>query len=595
MCNPRKALSQAWDDATGLVKGGLDAVGGIGQAAIDTVKTIAKNPLPVIEAVALTYVLGPEAGLTSLEATDAAILANAAVSAANGGKMEDIALAAGSAYLGGKIGQAAGANLPPEMSSVVKQVVTSASGAAAATALRGGNFNEILTSGFTTAVGSYVNASLKDSGLVNTDSKIVQNATSAAAGAILKGKSIADAVGSSIAATTIQLAIKDGVDTIAGNNTKILGLTKEFNTLYNAATNFYNESIDPVQTTAAENYKAATQAQTTYESVYAKQKSAYDNYVQAKDYYDNYDKRMVEIGYNLTDEDGRHYAIVGGHYQDMPDGEGGTYRAYVANPNDTVRTVYALTKDDYLANGNANAKLVNDYKKPVEEAYNKAVEAATTYSGNVTDLEKLKATYKTDYTSKLDAINTNIDAANDDQTKLAKTVGEDVIKYQDQLKTDAGDIAKQIAGETAKTAQNEVTAINEGFQSYSDKQAAGSDSAPNYYAKQDGYTDSSEKNAAVSGGFSDPATYRAADKIGFDNATDYRAAIKGGFEDANTYKAATEAGFSDKKTYSAATDAGFTDANTYSTATNQGFTDAKTYKEASAGGFDNPETFNDAK
>ena len=75
-------------DLNHAVNKAVNQVGDVGQAIIN-------NPLPIIETIAVTAVLGPGgAGLTS---TQAAAVGAAAVTAANGGNVKQIATAAASA------------------------------------------------------------------------------------------------------------------------------------------------------------------------------------------------------------------------------------------------------------------------------------------------------------------------------------------------------------------------------------------------------------------------------------------------------------------------------------------------------------------
>ena len=92
----------------------VNAIDDVGQAIID-------NPLPVIETVALTYALGPEgAALSStIGAPATAAVSAAAVEAANGGNVNQIATAAASAGVGS------------EVASLVAPVTTPIEGAAA--------------------------------------------------------------------------------------------------------------------------------------------------------------------------------------------------------------------------------------------------------------------------------------------------------------------------------------------------------------------------------------------------------------------------------------------------------------------------------
>jgi hypothetical protein len=123
--NPVKAVKKVASAAGDVVSSAADAVGSAVDTAANvvaktvnpivdtagkvvtsvgkTIDNILKDPLPTIEVIALTYALGPEgAALVETDAAAAAV-ANAAVSAANGGKLEDIALNAATAYAGSKL------------------------------------------------------------------------------------------------------------------------------------------------------------------------------------------------------------------------------------------------------------------------------------------------------------------------------------------------------------------------------------------------------------------------------------------------------------------------------------------------------------
>lgn len=152
-----KTLSQETTNALGTVS---DTGQKIFSGANKAIDNIARNPLPVIETAALMWVLGPEALALDLEPATIAAISNATVSAANGGNVEKIALNFAVAYMGSQAGKAIGSTVSPiegktleqlgpqySDTALLKQIVTSSSGAAAATALKGGSLNAILTSG----------------------------------------------------------------------------------------------------------------------------------------------------------------------------------------------------------------------------------------------------------------------------------------------------------------------------------------------------------------------------------------------------------------------------------------------------------------
>jgi len=86
MCNPAQELSNAVDSVGSAASGIINSVG-------NSVDAILSNPMPIIQTVALTYALGPS-GFGVASAANAPIIASAAISAANGGSIEKIALSA---------------------------------------------------------------------------------------------------------------------------------------------------------------------------------------------------------------------------------------------------------------------------------------------------------------------------------------------------------------------------------------------------------------------------------------------------------------------------------------------------------------------
>lgn len=107
-----------------------------------TIENIVKNPLPFIETIALTYITGNP------------YLANAMVTAANGGSMEDIAIAAAATYVGQQAGSSvSGSATNAGMSATTAKIAASATGASATamtTSLaKGKSFDEALQDGLT--------------------------------------------------------------------------------------------------------------------------------------------------------------------------------------------------------------------------------------------------------------------------------------------------------------------------------------------------------------------------------------------------------------------------------------------------------------
>jgi hypothetical protein len=126
-----------------------DPLGSISRGIGKTIEAVAKNPLPVIETIAITYLMdGMNLGLSVAQST---AVSSAAVSAANGGNMKDIATAAASGYVGGTAAEYAGAGtkVPTETT----KIASSAAGASASTVTsqlaQGKSLDEALQAGVT--------------------------------------------------------------------------------------------------------------------------------------------------------------------------------------------------------------------------------------------------------------------------------------------------------------------------------------------------------------------------------------------------------------------------------------------------------------
>ena len=323
------------------------------------------------------------------------------MSAANGGKLEDIALSAATAYAGAQIGGAAGseagtaakaAELSAEQQAMIKQVVASSSSTAATTALRGGSFDQVLASGVTGGVNAYVSTALAKQGFTQTDNKLIAGAVSRATNAILNGKSVSDAIGQSIAATTIAATLQGKIGQLNKNNELGTSLMSKYDSLKQSADDYFtNNKIDELQAQAQKEYAAATTARDDYNTLKSQFDTAYKTYTDNK-------------------------------------------AAYEADKTNT--TAYDAA--------NEAAKTVNDLSQKVIDAANTANTASTTYSTTLGTLQPLQTEYNTKYVDPLEAVKTDITNFNSDQTALATDIGQTTAKYQDQLQIDAADIQKQI-------------------------------------------------------------------------------------------------------------------------------------------------------
>lgn len=124
-----KAVSSAVGSVGSAVSGAASGVDACGRKTIDNLGTavsnVIKNPLPVIETLAVAAVVGPYVGPavaaagggTAAAAAATSAVSSAAVKAMNGGNVGDIATAAITSGAGGYAGQAAGTAIGAEIGS----------------------------------------------------------------------------------------------------------------------------------------------------------------------------------------------------------------------------------------------------------------------------------------------------------------------------------------------------------------------------------------------------------------------------------------------------------------------------------------------
>jgi len=398
MCNPQQEvdnLQKTGQDTLDTVTHGAEKiVSGVNKS----VDNILRNPLPTIEVIALTWALGPEGFALATETTAAAI-ATAAVSAANGGKLEDIALAAATAYAGAQIGAEATTYLPPGASDTLKQIVASSSGSAATAALRGGSLSSVIASGVSGAVSSYVSEDLKTAGYTKVDNKLITNATNAATKAILQGKDVATAISSSIAATGLSAVISGRADQINKNNELGQSLANKAQQLSAAGQEYLSGSLSPLETTAKAQYEQAIKDQQAY----------------------NEAKNSFDAVYKL--------------YEDNK-------AAYEADNSKTAAYEAA----------NAAATRANELAPTLKTLGDTMTNSVQTYNNTAGQYTTVKQEFENTYLNPLSDLNRQVTDINTQNETLSKATGEDYVKYNQELKANADQLARSIAGEASVNA-----------------------------------------------------------------------------------------------------------------------------------------------
>jgi hypothetical protein len=396
MCNPAKAVDKL-----------VDSFGNVIDTTIKKIDSIIRDPMPTIETAALTYALGPSgAGFSTATAV---AISQAAVSASRGGKIEDIALNAAAGYVGGKIGGAAGAALPAEgTTALVRQIVTSASAGAATTALRGGSMQQIMASGISGSVNAYVADSLKEQGFTKFDNKLISNASSAATNAILNGRSVADAISNSIAATSLTALIQGQVEKINENNKAGNSIADKAEKLSADADAFYQKNFG----SGSSNILSQTQVSTDY----------LNNKVKGYDY----SVKRINEAY---------------------DG----YQIWLAKAN-------ADPGNAQIANQVNNQ--VNSYNNAIKSAEwylkEEIPEAQRRYATDIARYNTVVDNYNNTYLNPLLDLTKQYDTLVSSNVELSKSLVDNVIEYEENLKTDYGDLVKQIGERAVADATNMI-------------------------------------------------------------------------------------------------------------------------------------------
>ena len=345
----------------------VNEVGNLIENVGDVAENILKDPLPTIATVALTAVGVPYP------------VAAAAVTAAQGGSLEDIAISAGTAYIGQQVGQFAGEAagefageaVSESTKELITQVVTQASGPAAVVALRGGSFQDILEAGVAGGVSGALANTLKTEFNMDPkamDTKIISNATNAATKAILQGKSISEAVMNAATVTALSSSVESGTNKLLSNNATLQGIRSQFDTLKQEASDFFTNILDPVQAEAQQKYQIADSLRSEYAGI----KSEYD--------------------------------------------------AKMALYNDAKARNDATTANALVPEIDALGGRLNDMTAGV----NKATED---FNEVFSRLDPVKATYQ-DYVTKLNSLSNTASTIAQEQEQIAADVGVDTVKYQ---------------------------------------------------------------------------------------------------------------------------------------------------------------------
>jgi len=458
--NPAHEVGNFFSGLDDAVHSAVDSIG-------STVQNIINNPLPMIETIALTAMGVPYP------------IASAAVTAANGGSIEQIAISAGAAYVGGQIGAQVGAasefgTMPFSeqtsmlladsggMATTMQTIVSSASGSAAAAALSGKPLDQILTAGFTGGINTIVTDQLISAGYnpKDIDTKVIANAVSSASSAILQGKDVGDAITRSTVASLSSAGMQEAAnkigttyDQIKQNSETLQGISNSFNETKATAQEVWN-NLTSYESTAKEQAGQADGLLSQFNEKRGQIDGLKGQYEQAKADSKDVDAYLVRTQpdqYRMRefDDDGTHYKFLeqfigysddGPYYQRVGPGEDSP------DPRDAVKNnLEQQAKDisNQIIQVNADATNIANQFYSTKAAYedtvtNKLNPTKATYDGHVKELVRLGdlATQVSNETNKLG-------------TTLGTLAGEYTVKQNE--------LAVNLATEVAKTAGQDIT------------------------------------------------------------------------------------------------------------------------------------------
>ena len=448
MSNPVDEVGTFFAGLDDTVHDAVDSIGGMVQNILD-------NPLVLIETVALTAMLGP-GGLALASQAGAYAIASAAVSAAHGGSIEQIAISAGASYVGAQIGAQIGAatefgTIPFSeqtaqlladsggMASTMQSIVSSSSGAAAAAALRGKPLDQILTAGFTGGINTLVTDQLMAAGYnpKDIDTQVIARAVASASGAVLQGQDVGEAITRSTVATLAQSGMQAAADKIGStydqikqNSETLQGISKDFNDTKTAAQQAW-DNLTSYESTAKEQAGQAS--------------SLLAQFNQQKDEVDSLTARYQEqVGFANDPGTSPQIAgktFVGGMavvkaYQDVQNAA----RAEASNLANQINTLSAQANDtvnQFYSTKAAYEDTVTNKLNPTKASYDGHIREMLRLSDEAVaisnETDKLGVTLGTatgEYTVKQHELAVNL------ATEVAKTAGEDITTQLEEEKAE---------------------------------------------------------------------------------------------------------------------------------------------------------------
>jgi hypothetical protein len=417
--NVIKSVGSITVKAVNAVAGAVVKVGNtIGKIA----ETIAKDPLPTL----ITYAaqsVGIPAPLTA-----------AAIAAARGGSIKDIAISAAAAYAGGKVAQTVKVpgldSFSPATRQIIQNTVSGAAGSAAVTAISGQPLDAILKSAAAGGISSAVQARLSQmtdaSGQPlfkpgDLDTQMINNATSQATLAVLNGKSIQTALENAAATTLASYGLGKVATAVKSTYDNLVKSSNELDSLL-ATKNKIAANIESTASRYSAAVSASQQTYANYEAQLNRLDKANENYMYYKSQYDAAMQGIQNIQNNPRGFDEQFYLQSN---PDVAQNWGGSAQShYEQNGQYEGRQPNSDYRDaQQLANrAQSFANQANNMVNLIDQLSTSISTLSSRYESQINNVNSIKKAYESQIAG-LEKSTAAINAKSDQVQKLNETLG----------------------------------------------------------------------------------------------------------------------------------------------------------------------------
>lgn len=456
-----------------------NSVAKVGNAIGKIAENIAKDPLPTL----LTYA-AQAASVGTPFAPFTAPLTAAAIAAARGRSIQEVAISAAAVYAGGKVAQNVKVpgldSLTPATRQIIQNAVGGAAGSATVSAISGQPLDAILKSAAAGGISSAVQARLSQmtdaSGQPlfkpgDLDTQMINNATSQATLAVLNGKSIQTALENAAATTLASYGLGKVATAVKSTYDNLVKSSNELDSLL-ATKNKIAANIESTASRYSAAVSASQQTYANYEAQLNRLDKANENYMYYKSQYDAAMQGIQNIQNNPRGFDEQFYlqsnpdvaqnwrGSAQSHYEQYGQNEG-------RQPNSDYRDAQQLAN-----RAQSFANQANKMVTLIDELSTSISTLSSRYESQINNVNSIKKSYESQIagleksTAAINAKSEQIQKLNSDLEKRAKeldaagqaAVAKDIDKAVNIATADVKDriLADRIASEELAKQQAEL-------------------------------------------------------------------------------------------------------------------------------------------